>query len=261
MQSNRQSNQQSNRFSAPLLFFIGTVLLAGVAGCKPDYPACGTDKDCKEKEFCVDRKCQQCRENGDCREGTQCSAGACKAIPGFCKDASQCTPGQLCVGNRCQGCDNDGQCAVGQKCLSGLCRKPQCMKDDDCAQNQECRDSTCVAAAPLPPAGPPCPLATVYFGFNESTLSKESQGTLSENVACLKKANRPVNLTGRADPRGTMEYNMALSDRRAQAVKDYLQRFGVESGRLRPVPRGALDASGSDEATWAKDRRVDSEWQ
>src|SRR6266700_1679939 len=58
---------------------------AAVAGCKPDYPSCETDKDCHEKEFCVDRKCQQCRDAKDCRPGQSCSAGKCEAIPGYCK--------------------------------------------------------------------------------------------------------------------------------------------------------------------------------
>ena len=74
-------------------------------------------------------------------------------------------------------------------------------------------------------------------------------------------SERPVNLVGRADSRGTPEYNMALSDRRSQAVKEYLQRLGIQPARLIPVPRGELDASGADEGGWAKDRRVDSEWQ
>ena len=46
------------------IFLLGTLLAAvAVAGCKPDYPSCETDKDCHEKEFCVARKCQQCRES------------------------------------------------------------------------------------------------------------------------------------------------------------------------------------------------------
>ena len=73
--------------------------------------------------------------------------------------------------------------------------------------------------------------------------------------------NCNVDMVGRADPRGTTEYNMALSDRRAQAVKDYLERLGVAGGRLNKIPRGALDATGTEEAGWAKDRRVDFDWK
>jgi peptidoglycan-associated lipoprotein len=68
-------------------------------------------------------------------------------------------------------------------------------------------------------------------------------------------------LVGRADSRGTTEYNMALADRRAQSVRDYLKRTGIAATRLSVVPRGALDATGTNETGWAKDRRVDSEWR
>ena len=111
-------------------------------------------------------------------------------------------------------------------------------------------------------AGPPCPLESVYFEFDQSSLGAEASSILNKNAECLKKApTRAVNLVGRADPRGTTEYNLALSDRRAQSVRDYLQRLGIEASRLRPVPRGSLDATGTEAQGWAKDRRVDAEWQ
>lgn len=235
-------------------------LFFGAFGCKPDYPVCETDKDCKAKEFCVARKCVKCRDSNDCPEGQQCANGKCGAIPDYCKDKSQCPAGTECIANRCRPCASDDECPAGLICQQGQCSQPLCTKDDDCAQNQECQKGRCVAAI-KPPAGPPCPLAAVYFGFDQASLSSEATSVLSSNVECLKKANRPVNLVGRADPRGTTEYNLALSDRRAQAVRQYLQRMGIDVNRLRPVPRGALDASGTDEGSWAKDRRVDLEWQ
>jgi peptidoglycan-associated lipoprotein len=70
-----------------------------------------------------------------------------------------------------------------------------------------------------------------------------------------------VTLSGHCDPRGTDEYNLALSERRAQTVRDYLQRMGIPAERMRTLPRGALDATGTDETGWSRDRRVDSEWQ
>ena len=240
---------------------IGVAVL-GATGCGVKYPACDTDENCKEhKEFCVNKKCQQCRADNNCAEGETCNQGRCTPIAGFCRDATQCEGGQICVGNRCQPCAADGQCPSGLKCVQGGCMKPECLKDDDCRQDQECKGYRCVSAAPKGPAGPPCPLASVYFDLDKSTLSPVATSALAENATCLKKADRPVNLMGRADARGTPEYNMALSDRRAQAVKDYLQRAGIPAARLITVPRGELDASGSDDASWAKDRRVDSEWQ
>jgi peptidoglycan-associated lipoprotein len=244
-------------------FLSGFVALAvlAVSGCKPEYPACDTDKDCKTKEFCVARKCQQCRDSADCGEGKACTNGLCKAIPGYCKDASQCAPGQICAANRCEDCASDGQCPSGLKCMQGRCSKAQCTKDEECAQDQDCVNYRCVSSKKTVSNKPPCDLDTVYFGFDKSNLTSEATSTLAKNVSCLQKADRPVSLVGRADPRGTTEYNMALSDKRAQSVKEYLTRSGIAASRLSTVPRGALEASGTDEAGWAKDRRVDSEWQ
>jgi peptidoglycan-associated lipoprotein len=243
--------------------FLGALVLGALSltGCKPEYPACDTDKDCKDKEFCVARKCQQCRDNADCGEGKQCAAGKCSAIVGWCKDKSQCAAGQECIANMCRACQDDGECPSGLICLAGSCQNPQCKTDDDCAQDQECQKGRCASVRKAPAAGPPCPLAPIYFGFDQTALSTDASGVLQSNAACLKKTERSVNLVGRADARGTPEYNLALSDKRAQAVREYLQRLGIGAGRLIPVPRGELDASGSDEATWAQDRRVDSEWQ
>jgi peptidoglycan-associated lipoprotein len=242
-------------------FLVAALLLATTPACKPDYPACDTDQDCKAKEFCIGRKCQQCRNTNDCGPGRECSNGKCNAIPGYCTDKSQCPAGLECLQNRCRPCQSDMECPAGNICEAGRCGRAQCMRDEDCPQDKDCKRGRCVGSDKKVDTGPPCPLDTVYFGFNLSSLTKEATAALSNNAACLKKTGRSIDLVGRADPRGTTEYNMALSDRRAQAARDYLRQAGIESTRLRPVPRGALDATGSDEASWAKDRRVDSEWK
>lgn len=249
----------------PSLGFVVVGCVLVVSGCRPDYPNCETDKDCeragKPKEFCVARKCVMCRTNNDCGEGQECANGRCGPIAGYCRDKSQCPPGQECIANRCRPCESDTECPSGMKCMAGQCIKPQCTRDEDCPQDQDCVNGQCVGAPPKKAEGPPCQMDPVYFGFDQHTLTSEASSTLNKNADCLKKWPRPANLVGRADPRGTTEYNLALSDKRAQAVKEYLQRLGIEAGRLRPVPRGALDASGTDESSWARDRRVDSEWQ
>jgi peptidoglycan-associated lipoprotein len=239
----------------PLGFLFAGVLLAA-AGCGNTYPECDTDKECKAKEFCVARKCQKCRDTRDCPAGQQCSNGMCGAIPGFCSDRSQCGAGQECIANRCRACESDGECGPGLKCLQGQCKKAQCSTDNDCPQDKDCQNGVCVGKGPAPAA---CQLGTVYFGFDQANLTSEANSTLNGNAEAIKKMGRNIDLVGRADPRGTTEYNMALSDRRAQAVKDYMQRLGIDAGKLAKVPRGAVDATGSDEAGWAKDRRVDFE--
>lgn len=249
-----------NNYQVKLGFLVATLLLA-TTGCSPKYPACDTDKDCKAKEFCIGRKCVQCRASEDCGPGQECSNGKCNAIPGFCTDKSQCPAGLECLGNRCRPCSSDMECAAGNICEAGRCSRAQCMRDEDCPQDKDCKKGRCVGSEKKVDMGPPCPLEPVYFGFNVSSLSKEATNALSNNAACLMKTGRSIDLVGHADPRGTTEYNMALSDRRAQAARDYLRQAGIDSNRLRPVPRGNLDATGSDEAGWARDRRVDSEWK
>jgi peptidoglycan-associated lipoprotein len=233
------------------------------AGCGPKYPNCKGDKDCKEKEYCVNGKCQQCRPNEkDCPAGQECAEGACKAIPGWCSDSSQCPPDQSCLGNKCQPCTADDQCGEG-KCHKGRCQpKNFCLKDDDCPQDQDCINSRCVSGKRSSAGGPTpsCALEAVYFDFNESALTSNAGDVLSKDAACLKQAKRPATLEGHADARGTEEYNLALSERRAIAVKKYLTNLGVSGEQLRTVPKGKTEATGTNEAGWAKDRRVDIKW-
>jgi peptidoglycan-associated lipoprotein len=83
---------------------------------------------------------------------------------------------------------------------------------------------------------------------------------LQQVADCLTKGplkGRSVKLVGRADPRGTDEYNLGLGSRRAESVRSYLTRLGVPAARLSPSTRGDLDASGTDETSYRRDRRVD----
>jgi len=102
--------------------------------------------------------------------------------------------------------------------------------------------------------------AAPKFAFDTSAITKNDAVVLDQVARCLTTgplAHRRVALTGRADPRGTEEYNMTLGAKRADAVASYLERGSVPSTNLDQTSRGALDATGSSDATWAKDRRVD----
>jgi peptidoglycan-associated lipoprotein len=66
-----------------------------------------------------------------------------------------------------------------------------------------------------------------------------------------------MKLVGHADPRGDSEYNVALAGDRADNVKKYISVRGLGGQRIDTSSRGAFDATGHDEATWAGDRRVD----
>src|SRR5579863_4680146 len=81
--------------------------------------------------------------------------------------------------------------------------------------------------------------ADVYFDYDQSSLSDDTRGKLSRNAELLKNQPR-LNMTieGHADERGTAEYNLALGERRANAVKEFLVANGVETARLKTVSYG-----------------------
>jgi peptidoglycan-associated lipoprotein len=98
------------------------------------------------------------------------------------------------------------------------------------------------------------------FNFDQSAILPEDRDVLAQVAQCLTTGplkGRSVRLVGRADPRGTQEYNMALGERRSNATLKYLTALGVDPKQMTETSRGALDATGSDEAAWQQDRRVD----
>ncbi len=100
------------------------------------------------------------------------------------------------------------------------------------------------------------------FGYNDDELLARDRDVLQQVAECLVRGplkGKAVQLVGHTDPRGTDEYNLGLGSRRAETVRSYLLRLGVPGVRLTPTTRGELDANGSDESTWRRDRRVDLE--
>ena len=98
----------------------------------------------------------------------------------------------------------------------------------------------------------------IYFGFDKFNLKADARQTLDKQGAWLK-ANPSVTVTleGHADERGTREYNLALGERRANSVKDYLVSLGVNPARLKTISYGKERpvAMGSNEAAWGQNRR------
>ncbi|MFO1112798.1 MAG: peptidoglycan-associated lipoprotein Pal [Rhodospirillales bacterium] len=99
---------------------------------------------------------------------------------------------------------------------------------------------------------------TVFFAFDSFSLDSQAQGTLDRQAALLLKSSVNVTIEGHTDERGTREYNLALGERRATAVKDYLVAYGVNAGRIRTISYGEERpaALGSNETAWAKNRRA-----
>lgn len=99
-----------------------------------------------------------------------------------------------------------------------------------------------------------------FFNYAESTLSADAQSALQSSATWLKGDGRAYNLLieGHCDERGTEQYNLALGDRRANTVKEYLATLGVDAGRMRTVSYGEERPfdPGHDESAWAKNRRA-----
>ena len=135
------------------------------------------------------------------------------------------------------------------------------------------------SSAPRPPPNPPnTPTASAvrisdeilkacgisasdaYFGFDSSDVRTEDANVLGQLAKCFTTgplAGKKMKLIGHADPRGSSDYNITLGQSRADAVKGYVASKGMDQAKLDSSSRGAMDATGTDEASWARDRRVD----
>ena len=98
-----------------------------------------------------------------------------------------------------------------------------------------------------------------YFGFDSSSLTDESRAQVDAHIAALLGNNDSVRLEGHTDERGTREYNLALGERRANAVRDYMLANGVPSYRIETISYGEENpvAYGSGESNWQQNRRVE----
>ena len=279
----------------PHLLALGVAVmgLSTTACKKPEYPQCKKDKHCNVDldEKCVDGMCQNCKTdpdcagkgpNGanwkcsefrcqdpaaivggggadgigkpctqtlDCAGGTVCKAGACAA----CSDNIDCQPGTCNVGTgRCDAVGGDGPAGT------------QCQTDDQCAMDEICDNGNCVFSGVSEGGGAsPCPqVETLYFGFDSPNLEPADQEKLKGLAECMKtNQTRTVILEAHADSRGTEEYNIMLTDKRGNNVKEFLQQLGVDPTRMNVVSKGDLESSGTDDASMAKDRRVQFVWQ
>ncbi len=98
------------------------------------------------------------------------------------------------------------------------------------------------------------------FQFDETDITADDRDVLAQVARCMTTGplkGHTVKLVGRADKRGSSEYNMALGAKRADAVKSYLGNLGVGAAQLTETSRGELDATGATEDGFKKDRRVD----
>ncbi len=243
------------------LLIVVACAAAAVAGCKPKYPSCKKDAHCHAGEYCVNNKCQQCRDNGDCPAGQECAGGACREIPGYCSGPADCAAGQVCRDKRCGPCMQDGDCDAGKVCFNGACTVAECHTTNDCPAGLSCIDYKCQVdkdAVTGLGAGD-CQLQPVYFDFDSSEITDAQRNLVQGDYDCFAKRGGNLVLEGHCDALGTTEYNMALGERRAAVVKKMMTALGADGEKVRLVSKGEEEATGTDDASRAKDRRVDFE--
>ena len=100
-------------------------------------------------------------------------------------------------------------------------------------------------------------LGTVYFDFDRYDIRQDARPVLRANADALGDVPGVVTVEGHTDERGSAEYNLALGDRRARAVKQYLVDLGVPSSKVRTVSFGEdrPAVQGHDESAWRYNRR------
>lgn len=144
---------------------------------------------------------------------------------------------------------------LGTMVLRGL--TPQGRVDIPWQEIENVRFEAAFAEALMPPEA--TPLRDVFFDFDRAALDNEAKAVLDGNVSWLK-ANPEVRVVveGHCDERGTNEYNLALGERRATRVRDYLIAAGIDPGRISTISYGEERpfVLGHDESAWKWNRRA-----
>ena len=102
-------------------------------------------------------------------------------------------------------------------------------------------------------------LADAFFEYDKYRLTPEARERLASNAETLiRNPQKRILIEGHCDERGTREYNLALGDRRAAAVRDFLVSYGVDANRIETISYGKERpfTTGSNEAAWAQNRRA-----
>ena len=102
------------------------------------------------------------------------------------------------------------------------------------------------------------PLGDVFFDLDEATIRDDARGPLQKNADWMKRwTSTRISVEGHCDERGTAEYNLALGERRANAVKQYLVSLGIPDGRVMIVSKGKESpfCTEKNESCWQQNRR------
>jgi peptidoglycan-associated lipoprotein len=201
-------------------------------------------------------------------EGHECVTGRCEVKP-ECRADGDCTKvgaGLVCRSKKCvPECTANENCPGGMKCEAQRC-VPECAQDIDCGPGRSCRNGACTnnISAQCRPVNPGSndivSMPTVYFDFNEFSLTPDARSSLSQAADCLKQAGGRITIVveGHGDERGTQEYNLALGERRATAVRSYLRNLGIDQNKMKTRSMGENQplCNEATEECWSRNRRV-----
>ena len=97
----------------------------------------------------------------------------------------------------------------------------------------------------------------VFFNYNSAELDSDAQELLQDQVAWIKQHDVSITIEGHCDERGTREYNLALGEKRAQAVKNFLTQMGIDSSKVSTISYGKERPAviGSNDGAWSQNRR------
>ena len=149
-------------------------------------------------------------------------------------------------------CAQDGTCMVTTQ---ANCASPSTWQGKDTS----CSPNPCTQPPPPPPPSAPAMMQDAYFDFDKSDIRSDARDSLNvDGQALVAHKDVKVLLEGHCDERGTVEYNLALGQRRADSAKNYLSQYGVDAGQLSTISYGEERpfASGHDEKSWQLNRRV-----
>ena len=191
-----------------------------------------------------------------------------------------------------QECGQDTDCKAGFVCRSLKCvPRAECERSDDCPAGKACESGRCTTVAPPPVSAPECTndLVRVRQGLPGRQVRHlravrlpgrrwkaaarllrlrpggdraEAQGDLTKNAACIKEKGftKKIVVEGNTDDRGTVDYNLQLGQRRAEAAKKFLVNLGVPAKSIKTVSYGKERpvCSEATETCWQKNRRGDT---
>lgn len=167
----------------------------------------------------------------------------------LCNSSDDCKEGEMCVDGRCVQCRTDSDCPSGMACVEGVC-------SEEAGEGGEDE----IAAGSISSSHEECSMSSIYFDFDSAQLKPATVKALKETAECLLSKNaKDITIVGHCDPRGTEEYNMGLGLERANAIKKFLVNYGIAGEEITLYSKGEEDAEGTDEKSWAKDRKGEFE--